>query len=91
MNNYSIFGPTIYIENSSQNQRQNSSSPLPNLNELFSNLFSTDFNDILQNSMNNLEEKIIKPGQLQMLKQIQRTLKKLFYYMNLLHTLLQMD
>ena len=54
MNNYSIFGPTIYIENSCQNQRQNSSSPLPNINELFSNLFSTDFNDILQNSMNNL-------------------------------------
>lgn len=54
MNNYSIFGPTIYIENSNGNERQNSSTPLPNLNELFSNLFSTEFNDMIQNSMNNL-------------------------------------
>jgi hypothetical protein len=68
MNNYSIFGPTIYIENSNSNstsnstsnQRQNSSPILPNINELFSNLFSTEFNDILQNPVNNIERENIQ-------------------------------
>lgn len=47
MNNYSIFGPTIYIENQNQSQRRNSSQ---NLSDLFSNIFSTEFNDILRQS-----------------------------------------
>lgn len=45
MNNYSIFGPTIYVEN--QNQRRTSSST-PNLNDLFSTIFTTEFQDILR-------------------------------------------
>lgn len=55
MNNYSIFGPTIYIENPNSNQRRRTTSPSPNINELFSNLFSTEFNDILRSTMNNVE------------------------------------
>lgn len=47
MNNYSIFGPTIYVENQNQRRSSNSSS---NLNDLFSNIFSTEFNDILRQS-----------------------------------------
>lgn len=55
MNNYSIFGPTIYIENQSQRRTSNST---PNLNDLFSNIFSTEFNDIIRNTMNNNGENV---------------------------------
>lgn len=48
MNNYSIFGPTIYFGETSRQQSQTST---PNINEIISSIFSPEINDIIQQSM----------------------------------------